>query len=91
MEHTNKFKFLKVDVIEKKDKTGIFLKLHCLDDNANVLRFFIAKEEVIEKISNLKLVTLQDITVNYTVTQNEDNWNVRLNDINPVPANAKQS
>ena len=45
MEHTNKFKFLKVDVIEKKDKSGIFLKLHCLDENSNVLKFFVAKDE----------------------------------------------
>ena len=89
MEHTNKFKFLKVDVINKKDKTGIFLKLHCLDENSNVLKFFVAKEEIIDKIYDLKLVSLQGITINYTVTQNNDIWNVRVNDINPIPANAK--
>lgn len=89
MEHTNKFKFLKVDVIEKKDKSGIFLKLHCLDEDSNVLKFFVAKDELIKKISDLKLITLQDVTVNYTVTQNNDTWNVRVNDIIPVPANNK--
>lgn len=86
MEFTEKFKFLKADVIEKKDKSGIFLKVHAIDSNGNLYKFFVAKDEIIQKFGNQKLITLQDITINFTVTQNDDNWNVRMNDFNPVPA-----
>ncbi len=80
MEIQNNFKFLNYEVINRKDGKGQFIKLNLLDGNMTPVVFFSFKDELSNKIINIKFNPLQDLLVKFSLTYN-NTWRVDLIDI----------
>ena len=80
MEIQNNFKFLNYEVINRKDGKGQFVKLNLLDGNMTPVVFFSFKDELSNKIRNIKFNPLQDLLVKFSLTYN-NTWRVDLIDI----------
>ena len=80
MEIQNNFKFLNYEIINRKDGKGQFIKLNLLDGNMTPVVFFSFKEDLSNKIRNIKFNPLQDLLVKFTLTYN-NTWRVDLLDI----------
>lgn len=77
------FKFLKAELMKKKkteenQKEIVFLILHLLDEENNPCRFFVFKEELVNKIVNCNFLGLQDVICTLELKFTNNNWSVNL-------------
>ncbi len=88
MEFNEEFKFLNLEVMKKKNSNDLkedernFLILNLLDKNNNPCRFFVFNIDVMKKILSAGYVGLQVLNVIFKLQFNNNNWTVRLVDVN---------
>lgn len=87
MKYQGNFKFLKVEQMKRKNSEELaeadrtFFVIHLLDEDNNPVRFFVFNKDLMSKIANAGLVSLQDIIVEFTISCGTNGWNVNLVDI----------
>lgn len=87
MEFQTNFKILNLQEIKRKNADKLpegektFFKVNLLDNQNNPCSFMVFKKEHIDKIKNLKLVSLQDVIINFRLIYNNNLWNVNFIDI----------
>lgn len=88
MEYQEEFKFLNLEVMQRKNAQELkedernFLIIQLLDKNNNPCRFFIFNKDVMKKVLSSEYVGLQLLKITFEVLYNNNNWSVRLVDIN---------
>lgn len=87
MRYTENFKFLKVEMIKRKKTEEVkeeqyFVSLNVLDDENNPCRFLIFNKDLVARISNYQFVGLQELSISFELVFTNNNWSVRLLDIN---------
>ena len=89
MHYQEKFKFLNLQVIKRKnvdsnlpEEKKSFLKLNLLDKENNPCSFIVFDESVMKKVLSNPYSSLADVSVIFDLIYSNNNWNVRLIDIN---------
>lgn len=87
MRYQENFKFLNIELMKRKKteenkKESEFLILNLLDNENNPCRFFVFNEDLVKKVLQNQYVGLQDILVDFALVFNNNNWTVRLLDVN---------
>ena len=88
MEHSNSFIYLGLEVRQRKNIENLkpedqnYGILSVLDEKNNPCKFFIFKSDILQKILELHLNSLQKIDLVYEIVFINNIWNVRLVDIN---------
>lgn len=82
MEYQEKFKFLKIEQMKRKDKEEYFFVIHLLDKQNTPCRFFIFNKDLMKKVSTMKFAGLQDLNIIFRVAYSNNTWQVTLLDIN---------
>ena len=88
MQNKSNFKFLNVTLQLRKNASSLaederhYAIVNLLDEKNNPVRFFVFKKEIIQKVLSQKLETLQDVIVDYECIFMNNNWTVRLVDMN---------
>ncbi len=88
MEYQEEFKFLNVQVVRRKNADELkeedrnFLIINLLDNKNNPCRFFIFDKNVMEKVLSSSYVGLQVLYITFDVVYNNQNWAVKLVDVN---------
>ena len=88
MQNKSVFKFLNLQLQKRKNASELpvdeqhYAILNLLDEKNNPVRFFVFKKEIIEKLLSQNFETLQDVDVTYECLFLNNNWTVRLVDIN---------
>lgn len=87
MEFQTNFKILNINEIQRKNADKLpegeksFLKLDLLDNKNNPCSMMVFGKEKLDKIASLKLVSLQDVLIVFTLKYNNNLWNVNFVDI----------
>lgn len=86
MKCQDNFKFLNVQLMKRKkteeNKSGSeFLIINLLDNENNPCRFFVFNEDLFKKVIQNQYVGLQDILVTFELVFVNNNWSVRVLDI----------
>jgi len=87
MEFEANFKFLKMDIIQRKNAEKLnedeknFISLHLLDDENNPCRFLVFNKEVIKNLLDMNLVGLQDLLIEFKLVFRNDMWQVQIIDL----------
>lgn len=88
MQSKSVFKFLNLQLQKRKNSSELpvdeqhYAIVNLLDENNNPVRFFVFKKEIIEQLLSQKFETLQEVEVTYECLFLNNNWTVRLVNIN---------
>lgn len=88
MQYQEEFKFLNFEVMQRKNANELkeedrnFLLIRLLDKNNNPCRFFVFNKDLMKKILAANYVGLQLLMITFEVSYKNENWTVRLVDIN---------
>ena len=88
MKYTENFKFLNIQVVKKRNASELeenernFLIINLLDENMNPCKFLVFDKEIIVKALNSHYLGLQDLEISFELLFSNDNWHVKLIDIN---------
>lgn len=86
MEYQDNFKFLNVQLMKRKKteenkNESEFLIINLLDCENNPCRFFVFNKDLYKKIIENRYVGLQDILISFELVFVNNNWSVRILDI----------
>ncbi len=88
MEYQEEFKFLKLEVMKRKNTEELkeedrnFIVINLLDPTNNPCRFFIFNKDLMKKVLSSTYSGLQLLQVKFEVVYSNNNWSVRVVDIN---------
>lgn len=88
MEFQEKFKFLNLQVIKKKNAEELpedeksFLKLNVLDKTNTPCAFMVFDKNVMKKILSSSYTSLSELSIVFDLTYTNDIWRVKLVDVN---------
>ncbi len=88
MEHENEFTFLKLEINPRKNSEELkedekyYAIVSLLDNKQNIVKFFVFKKEIIDRLLSKEFIPMNTVLVKYEVVNINNKWNVRLVDIN---------
>ena len=86
MEYEEQFKFLNLQLIERKNASELkeedrkFIKINLLDKLNNPCSFLIFNKDLMTKVLSSNYAGLSDLTITFELVYN-NNWSVRVVDI----------
>lgn len=84
MKYQENFKFLNLQVIQKKNAEELkedersFIKLNVLDADNNPCSFMLFNKDIMTKVLSNPIASLADVSVIFDLVYSNDRWNVRV-------------